>query len=169
MTTQAYDDVRAVAARRQIECMVLGIGYDSRMHFLSKINWVTIIVPALLSLFAGGAIFAGGVWTVFGGAAALLSALLIMMHKGRNGAADQAECGRLSREYIALSAKFRTLQDVETGNLNERMLALDDELASIRKSAGVDLPESERKQAAFTLGQIMESQALTGRPPLVKH
>ena len=141
------DSIRDVAEQREKECRIEAEAFIIRLEFLSKTNWVTIVVPALLATFAGAAIFADTEWKELTGTAALLSALLTAIHKGRNCDAHQAECRRLSQAYSGLATRYRTIRDLDMPAAKEKMLELEAALAIVKETATAEVKENNRAKA----------------------
>jgi len=75
-------DLRDVAKRRETECRIEAEAFDLWLSFLDKTNWITDILPAILSTIAGAAIFGLFLpqWDIWAGMAAFLSSALIVIH-----------------------------------------------------------------------------------------
>lgn len=127
--TQNY---RQLAADRATECAQRAVYFDKRLRFFSKTNWITVLVPSLLGVVAGSALFAdsNSLWL---GVGVLAAALLTAVHKGLDCDAHQAECRRLVQAYRGMEARYRTLAQIEKATIVEDLLELDDELANLRQ------------------------------------
>ena len=140
-----------IARLRERECEIEAVAFKKRLNFLWWPNWATIVLPSMLSAFAGAAVFASSTtginWKIWTGGAALLSALLVAIHKGLNCDAYQAECRRLVQAYSGLATRYRTLHQVDVDGAKEKLLELDAALAAIRETATVDAPDVYRGEA----------------------
>ncbi|MEH6471932.1 MAG: hypothetical protein V7752_11830 [Halopseudomonas sp.] len=127
------DNYQQIAAQREAECAERAVFFDSRLRFFSKTNWITVLVPSLLGVVAGSALFApsSSVWM---GVGVLLAALLAAVHKGLDCDAHQTECRRLVQAYRGLEVRYRTLHQIETATIVDQLLALDNTLAELRES-----------------------------------
>lgn len=141
------DSIQNVARDRERECRIEAEAFIIRLDFFSKTNWITIVVPALLATFAGAAIFADTEWKTITGAAALLSALITTIHKGRNCDVHQAECRRLSQAYSGLATKFRTIRDLDMPEVKEKILELESALATVNETAMAEVTMKNRLEA----------------------
>ncbi|MBQ0718660.1 MAG: hypothetical protein KBT88_00510 [Gammaproteobacteria bacterium] len=137
------DKYQGIAAERQAECGERATFFDSKLRFFSKTNWITVLVPSLLGVVAGSALFAEPGFSFLGfetstsiwiGLGTLAAAVLTAVHKGLDCDAHQAECRRLVQGYRSLEVRYRTLAQIETPNIVEILLALDSELGEIRLS-----------------------------------
>ena len=127
------EDYQKVAEEREIECRERAEFFDSRLRFFSKTNWITVLVPSLLGVIAGSALFSNAnSWWV--GVGALVAALLTAIHRGLDCDAHQAECRRLVQKYRGLEVRYRTLRQIESSKLVDDLRTLDDELAELRQS-----------------------------------
>jgi len=126
-------DIQKIAGEREEECRLRAGFFESRLRIFSKANWITVLVPSLLGVVAGSAIFAddNSLWL---GIAALMAALLTAIHKGLNCDAHQQECRRLVQEYSSLELRYRTLRQVEKADAKADLLTLEENLAELRKS-----------------------------------
>ncbi len=122
-----------LAAERQAECGERAAFFDRRLRFFSKTNWLTVLVPSLLGVVAGSALFAetSSVWM---GVGTLVAVILTAVHKGLDCDAHQAECRRLVQAYRGLEVRYRTLHQIEIPAIVDELLALDAELAELRQS-----------------------------------
>ncbi len=127
------ENYQKLAEEREAECGKRAAFFDSRLRFFSKTNWITVLVPSLLGVIAGSALFteSSSIWIGIG---ALAAALLTAVHKGLNCDAHQAECRRLVQAYRGLEVRYRTLRQIATPTIVEEMLALDSELAELCQS-----------------------------------
>ena len=141
------DSIRAVAEQREKECRIEAEAFIIRLDFLSKTNWITIVIPALLAAIAGAALFSDTEWTKLTGTAALLSALLTAIHKGRNCDAHQAECQRLAQAYNGLATKYRTIRDLDMPGMEDKMLELEASLAITKETATAEVKDKDRIKA----------------------
>ena len=128
--TENYQDL---AAERMTECAERATYFDKRLRFFSKTNWITVMVPSLLGVVAGSALYADRnlIWIGIG---TLFAALLTAVHKGLDCDAHQFECRRLVQAYRGLEVRYRTLAQIETSTIIDDLLALDVELAELRQS-----------------------------------
>jgi hypothetical protein len=137
--TDKYQDI---AAERQAECGERAAFFDSQLRLFSKTNWITVLVPSLLGVVAGSALFAKPesiLWlglgtTIWIGIGTLLAAILTAIHKGLDCDAHQTECRRLVQVYRGLEVRYRTLAQIETPSIVDELLALDSELGELRQS-----------------------------------
>ncbi len=122
-----------IAGEREAECRERANFFDERLRFFSKTNWITVLVPSLLGVLAGSALFSdsGSVWIGLG---ALAAALLTAVHKGLDCDTHQVECRRLVQAYRGLETRYRTLRQIESSDIAEELRALDAELAELRQS-----------------------------------
>ena len=154
MVEVASRSIEPIARERVKECLIEAHAFRRRLALLSKTNWITIVAPALLSAIAGAAIFEvseasvlGAQWKVWTGGAALLSALLVAVHKGRNCDFYQAECRRLVQEFEGLATRYRTLLQLDVEEPRQRLEELELRLAMVRETAAIDYPASYRADA----------------------
>ena len=83
------DKYQDIAAERQAECGERAAFFDSQLRLFSKTNWITVLVPSLLGVVAGSALFAkpesifwlGLGTTIWIGIGTLLAAILTAIHK----------------------------------------------------------------------------------------
>lgn len=136
--TDKYQDI---AAERQSECGERATFFDSQLRFFSKTNWITVLVPSLLGVVAGSALFAksdsnwlGIETSIWIGIGTLLAAILTAIHKGLDCDAHQTECRRLVQVYRGLEVRYRTLAQIETPSIVDELLVLDSELGELRQS-----------------------------------
>jgi len=146
------DKIAATARQRARECTIEAQAFRRRVALLGKTNWITIVAPALLSAVAGASVFQASVesgesWKWLTGGAALLSALLVAVHKARNCEFYQSESRRLIQEYDCLAVKYRTLSQIDIEDPLRRLEDLELELASVRKNATIDYPASYKAEA----------------------
>lgn len=152
MSDGESDEIVEAARRGMRECAIEVLAFRRRLALLEKTNWITIVAPALLSTLAGASIFqasatAGESWKWLTGGAALLSALLVAIHKARNCDFYQSECRRLIQEYDCLATKYRTLSQVDILDPQQRLEDLELELATVRKHATIGYPASYKTEA----------------------
>ncbi|WP_157640513.1 hypothetical protein [Lamprocystis purpurea] len=142
-------DLRDVAKRRETECRIEAEAFDLWLSFLDKTNWITDILPAILSTVAGAAIFGLFLpqWDIWAGMAAFLSSALIVIHKMRNCDAHQAECKRLIRAYRGLATKYRTFHEIDVDNPDQHFSMLETIIATISETADARIPEKYRQKA----------------------
>jgi len=127
------ENYQNLAAERTAECAERAAYFDKRLRFFSKTNWITVMVPSLLGVLAGSALYADSnlKWIAIG---TLFAALLTAVHKGLDCDAHQFECRRLVQAYRGLEVRYRTLAQIETSTIIDDLLALDVELAELRQS-----------------------------------
>ncbi|MDX8399094.1 MAG: hypothetical protein R8K20_02455, partial [Gallionellaceae bacterium] len=123
-----------IAKQRQDECGKHVIWLERRIGQLSGLNWLTVLVPSLLAVAAGSALFAGDKWGPFVAGAALFAAILSAIHKGLNCDTYQADCRRLLKAYRALSVSYRTLSELEPNDRESRLLELEAQLESLSQT-----------------------------------
>ena len=140
------EDERGVCMRREAECKVESHAFNKRLKLLWYTNWITVIVPSLLAVTAGSALFAADNWAPIVGFAALAGALLTAIHKGFNCDAYQSECRRLIQEYNGLATRYRTLREIQKDNWLNDFLELEDRLAKLREGATAELPPRYYKE-----------------------
>ncbi len=136
--TDKYQDI---AEERQAECGERATFFDSQLRFFSKTNWITVLVPSLLGVLAGSGLFVepGSGWkgidaSTLIGVGTLFAAILTAVHKGLDCDAHQAECRRLVQIYRSLEVRYRTLAQIETPSIVDKLLVLDSELGELRLS-----------------------------------
>ncbi len=147
------DNYQTIAATRELECGERAVHFDSQLRFFSKTNWITVLVPSLLGVVAGSALFAESDSSWVGieastwiGIGTLIAAILTAIHKGLDCDAHQAECRRLVQAYRGLEVRYRTLAQIETPTIVDELLALDSVLAELRQSQTATInPERLRK------------------------
>lgn len=123
-----------IARQRQQECENHVIWLEKRIGLLSSLNWLTVLVPSLLALVAGSALFAGEDWSPFVAGAALFAAILSAIHKGLNCDTYQADCRRLLKAYRAHSVGYRTLNELEPNDREIRLLELEAKLEALSET-----------------------------------
>ncbi len=135
------DKYQKIATERQAECGERATFFDSELRFFSKTNWITVLVPSLLGVVAGSALFTTPGSSFLGieasywiGIGTLLAAILTAIHKGLDCDAHQAECRRLVQVYRGLEVRYRTLAQIESTSIVDELLALDSELGELRQS-----------------------------------
>ncbi len=166
MMEVASRSIESTAQARVKECLVEAHAFRRRLALLSRTNWITIVAPALLSAFAGAAIFEaseanvlGAQWKVWSGGAALLSALLVAVHKGRNCDFYQAESRRLVQEFEGLATRYRSLLQIEVAEPQQRLEELELRLAMVRETAAIDYPASYRADAEKSVDAALQAAA----------
>lgn len=127
------DSIEDIAAKRQKECNEKALYFESRLRFFSKTNWITVIVPSLLGVIAGSALFSttNSVWLGIG---ALIAALLTAIHKGLDCDSHQTECRRLVQAYRGLETRYRTISDIKSDSACKQLVKLDEQLAELKES-----------------------------------
>jgi hypothetical protein len=126
-------DYQKTATEREKECRERAIYFEERLRFFSRTNWISVLIPSLLGVVAGSALFSNGnsFWLGIG---ALVAALLSAIHKGLDCDAHQVECRRLVQEYRGLEIRYRTVHQIKSSTPADDLRALDEELANLRKS-----------------------------------
>jgi lysylphosphatidylglycerol synthetase-like protein (DUF2156 family) len=133
--------IKEIAANRQAECKQRASYFDSRLRFFSKTNLITVIVPSLLGVIAGSALFAEtnsswlGIdtlsWLAIG---TLAAALLTAIHKGLDCDSHQAECRRLVQVYRGLETRYRTISETSMDDKCGKFAELEEKLAVLKES-----------------------------------
>ena len=126
-----------IAKSRQLECEATSIWLERRIRLLSKMNWLTVLVPSLLALIAGSAFFAGDDWTPFVAIAALVAAVLSAIHKGLDCDNHQKDCRRLLCEYRALAVGYRKIAEIEPNEAEQELAALEDLLRGLKRTDSI--------------------------------
>ncbi len=131
---------------------------------MSHWNWLTIVLPALLSTFAGAVILADlglglgpGEAKLAAGLSALLAGLLTAAHRALKCDEYQAECQRLTQAYRSLDHwcdYARHLDDTRLTNECERILI---RLNWLTESVKATLPDRYTTDAETRL-QSLSSQ-----------
>jgi hypothetical protein len=142
--------LQSVARRREMECRIESRALELRLRPLRKLNWWTVVLPAVISAFAGAQIIGGSshpwvTWPV--GLTVLAASLLVVIHKAVKCDAYQAEANRLRRGYDALAIKYRTIGDLDLPDAETRMIALEESLATLKESAELAVHERFRLDA----------------------
>lgn len=139
------ENEKEVCARREAECEVESQAFNKRLKLFGYTNWITVIVPSLLAVTAGSALFADNdEWKLTVGLSALIAALLTAIHKGLDCDAYQAEARRLIQAYNGMATRYRTLHESRKENWLQDFLELEDRLAELREGATADLPPGYR-------------------------
>ena len=127
------DQIMEIAAKRQQECNQRASYFDSRLRFFSKTNWITIIVPSLLGVVAGSALFteSKSIWLGIG---TLAAAILTAIHKGLDCDAHQEECRRLVQAYRGLETRYRTISETHLNGAVDKFTELEEKLAELKES-----------------------------------
>lgn len=141
---------RAISAKTESEA------YRVRLSEMQFYNWFTVVLPALLSLFAGTNVFAeiaffGIDWKLLSGGAALLSSLLLAIHKARKCDEYQANCQVLIQAFSSLALRYQTLSDLKPNDIYQEIKTLDEEKAEILRNTRANLPEKSRRKARKNL------------------
>ncbi|SFK47084.1 hypothetical protein SAMN05216302_100744 [Nitrosomonas aestuarii] len=133
--------IQEIAANRQAECKQKALYFDSRLRFFSKTNLITVIVPSLLGVIAGSALFTSenSSWLdikIFSwlGIGTLAAALLTAIHKGLDCDAHQAECRRLVQAYRGLETRYRTIAETSMEDASDKLAELEEKLAILKES-----------------------------------
>lgn len=125
---------KEICARREIECKVESYAFNKRLKLFGYTNWITVIVPSLLAVTAGSALFATDDWRPIIGVTVLIGALLTAIHKGLDCDAYQTECRRLIQAYNGLATRYRTLHEVQKDHRQDEFLELENRLAELSPS-----------------------------------
>jgi|GEM_PF-2961641 len=139
-------DEKEVCARREIECKIESYAFNKRLKLFGYTNWVTVIVPSLLAVTAGSALFATDKWRPVIAGIILIGALLTAIHKSLDCDAYQTECRRLIQAYNGLATRYRTLHEVQKDNWLKDFLELESRLAELREGATAKLPPGYQEQ-----------------------
>jgi hypothetical protein len=127
------ESTKNIAAARKSECSKRASYFESRLRFFGKTNWITVIVPSLLGVIAGSALFSPSN-TIWLGVGALIAALLTAIHKGLDCEAHQEECRRLVQAYRGLEMRYRTISEIEVEDSQATLVELEDSLALLKES-----------------------------------
>lgn len=138
------EEQKQICIQRAAECRLESQLLSKRLHQLGYANWITVLIPSLLGLIAGSAIFATDKWTAMIGGATLTAALLTAIHKGLDCDAYQNECRRLIQAYSGLATRYRTLHEVQKDNGLDDFLKLENRLAELMETATIELPSKSR-------------------------
>ena len=127
------ESIEDIAAERQKECNQKALYFESRLRFFSRTNWITVIVPSLLGVIAGSALFSttNPIWLGIG---TLIAALLTATHKGLDCDSHQAECRRLVQAYRGLETRYRTISDIKSDTTCKQLVKLEEQLAELKES-----------------------------------
>jgi hypothetical protein len=139
----------ATARERQLECLIESEAFQLRLRTLKWTNWITVILPALLSTAAGAGILTGasGGWLYAAGVATLVASLFVVLHKALNCDYYQAEANRLRKSYDGLATEYRTIAQRDSADAESSLLALERRLAITREHADVTIPPKYRARA----------------------
>jgi hypothetical protein len=134
------ESIQEIAANRQAECKQKASYFNSRLRCFSKTNLITVIVPSLLGVIAGSALFTSnssswlGIettsWLCIG---ALAAALLTAIHKGLDCDSHQAECRRLVQAYLGLENRYRTIAETSMEDAGDKLAELEEKLAVLKE------------------------------------
>ena len=91
------------------------------------------LVPSLLAVIAGSAIFTSN-YSLLLGIGALVAALLTAIHKGLDCDTHQAECRRLVQAYRGLETRYSTIAETCVEDAQERTIELEEKLAVLKES-----------------------------------
>ena len=107
----------------------LNLGYV----FFGNTNKITVIVPSLLGVIAGSALFSSSnnIWL---GVGVFIAAILTAIHKGLDCDAHQEECRRLVQAYRGLETRYRTISEIEIEDSQATLVELEESLASLKES-----------------------------------
>lgn len=150
------NNYQTIAAQRETECGERAAYFDGQLRIFSRTNWITVLVPSLLGVIAGSALFADASSSWLGlnastwlGIATLIAAILTAIHKGLDCDAHQAECRRLVQAYRGLEVRYRTLAEIETPAVVDELLALDAALAELRESQTATIKPEENSEGLY--------------------
>ena len=147
---------QTIAQKRENECLVESCALGLRLTPLRRANWLTVLVPALISAIAGAEILTGAsnvyLKYIIGGAT-LVASLLVVVHKALNCDAYQTEADRVRRGYDALAVKYRMVNELNPPDSETRLIALDESLAALKETGTANIPNSYRTQAEAFLAQ----------------
>ena len=127
------ETIKDIALKREAECNQRASYFESRLRFFSKTNWITVLVPSLLGVIAGSALFTS-VNSLWLGIGTLVAALLTAIHKGLDCDSHQAECRRLVQAFRGLETRYRTVSEIRMEDADEKLVYLDDKLAELKES-----------------------------------
>ena len=147
----------AIAKERADDASIKSEAYRLRLSEMQFYNWFTVVLPALLSLFAGTNVFAelqllGIDWKILSGGAAFASAVLLAVHRGRRCDEYQANCQVLIQAFASLGSRYKSLADLKPADILDRVEDLDREKAELLKNIKATLPQRTLKKARSTLG-----------------
>jgi hypothetical protein len=135
--------------------------YHIWLKHLEPYNPVTIVAPAVLSVFAGSTILTEPIFLgsdkgrLVAGVCALTSAVLTTIHKVLNCDNYQAECRRIKKAYSTLETSYKNLRiqldddkltEESLKKLSEEFLTLNARLYQIKEGAGAEPPDYCRKR-----------------------
>ena len=144
------NDMLEFSKARIAECEHERRAYGIWLARLSMTNWITIVLPAGLSLIAGATILGDLLEPhskLIAGIAALVSGLLTAIHKGRNCDAHQAECRRLAQAYFGLKTRYESIEATNPGEVRALLKEIDERLAQLREGAQATVPDGCREKA----------------------
>jgi hypothetical protein len=143
------EDEKKVCRQREAECKAESYSFNERLKWLGRANWITVLIPSLLVVVVGSALFtAGNEWKTIIGYSTLTAALLTAIHKGLNCDAYQLECSRLIQAYHELETRYRTLHEVPKKDWLDDFLKLETQLAEVREGARVNLLQKNQAKEA---------------------
>lgn len=150
------EDHRETCRDRAADCKLESYIINKRLKLFSLTNWITIIVPTLLAVAAGSAIFAGEAWKWEIGGMILVGGLLTAIHKGLDCDAYQSECRRLIRAYDGLAFRYQSLHEVNREDWQSELLALEEQLANLKENttARISVEYRDKIKKLFEQGAI---------------
>jgi hypothetical protein len=79
-------NAQIIAQKREGECAVESRAIELRMAAIKRMNWLTVVLPSLVSAFAGAEILTSvnQEWKYVVGGATLTASLLMVLHKALN-------------------------------------------------------------------------------------
>jgi len=126
-----------ISRKRQIECEKHCLWLQKKLKLLSKLNWITVLVPSLLGVVAGSAFFVAEKYSELIAFVAIVAALLSATHKGLNCDSYQSDCRRLLMEYRALSKAYRSISEIQPKDAEASLLKLEAKLEEISGSDSI--------------------------------
>lgn len=127
------ESTKNIAVARKSECSKRASYFESRLRFFGTTNKITVIVPSLLGVIAGSALFSSSnnIWL---GVGVFIAAILTAIHKGLDCDAHQEECRRLVQAYRGLETRYRTISEIEIEDSQATLVELEESLASLKES-----------------------------------
>ena len=146
------EQILEFATKRSIECMIERRALEIWLVTLKPANWITILMPALLSVLAGGTILSeptllGPNVKLFAGVCALAASLLTTVHKALDCDAHQAECDRLRRAFGALETEYDNIRVCQPEDLAAKIERANQRMEQLRESAAARPPDRYRRKA----------------------
>lgn len=144
------EEEKKVCRQREAECKAESHSFNERLKWLGRANWITVLIPSLLAVVAGSALFSeNNEWKTIIGYSVLIAALLTSIHKGLDCDTYQLECRRLIQAYHGLETRYRTLHEVPKKDWLDDFLKLETQLAEVREGSRVRL--LQKNQAKKTI------------------